>query len=110
MQNEALQPEGVDKYTPITRLGFRRDDAHCYARRRQRTHDPDPAAKWNVIAQDVLIAQYHLRQNDAFVVSTDNWGSYPANRARLLKRMQETRVSLDGASRDLWAARRRCIE
>ena len=30
-------------------------------------------AKWNLIAQDVLMAQYHVRQNDAFVVSTDNW-------------------------------------
>jgi alkaline phosphatase D len=50
-------------------------------------------AKWNLITQDVLMAQYHVRQNDAFVVSTDDWDGYPANRARLLKRIQETRVS-----------------
>jgi alkaline phosphatase D len=50
-------------------------------------------AKWNLIAQDVLMAQYHVRQNDAFVVSTDNWDGYPANRTRLLKRIQETQVS-----------------
>jgi alkaline phosphatase D len=50
-------------------------------------------AKWNLIAQDVLMAQYHVRQGDAFVVSTDNWDGYPANRARLLKRIQETQVA-----------------
>jgi alkaline phosphatase D len=50
-------------------------------------------AKWNLIAQDVLMAQYHVRQNDAFVMSTDNWDGYPANRARLLKRIQDTQVS-----------------
>ena len=50
-------------------------------------------AKWNLIAQDVLMAQYHVKQNDAFVVSTDNWDGYPANRTRLLKRIQETQVS-----------------
>src|SRR4029077_4882571 len=36
---------------------------------------------------------YRLRESNQFVVSTDNWDGYPANRARLLKRMQETRVS-----------------
>ena len=50
-------------------------------------------AKWNLIAQDVLMAQYQVRQNDAFVMSTDNWDGYPANRARLLKRIQDTQVS-----------------
>lgn len=50
-------------------------------------------AKWNLIAQDVLMAQYHVRMGDAFVVSTDNWDGYPANRARLLKRIQETQVA-----------------
>src|SRR5262249_3555683 len=50
-------------------------------------------AKWNLIAQDVLMAQYHVWQNDAFVVSTDNWGGYPANRRRLLKRLQEAQVA-----------------
>jgi hypothetical protein len=39
------------------------------------------------------MAQDHVRQNDAFVVSTDNWDGYPANRTRLLKRIQETQVS-----------------
>jgi alkaline phosphatase D len=50
-------------------------------------------AQWNLIAQDVLMAQYHIKQNDAFAFSIDNWDGYPANRARLLKRIQDTRVS-----------------
>jgi alkaline phosphatase D len=50
-------------------------------------------ARWNLIAQDVLMAQYHVKQNDAFAFSTDDWDGYPANRARLLKRIHETQVS-----------------
>jgi len=50
-------------------------------------------AKWNLIAQDVLMAQYRVRQGDTFVVSTDVWDGYPANRSRLLKRIQETQVA-----------------
>jgi len=50
-------------------------------------------ARWNLIAQDVLMAQYHVKQNDAFAFSTDDWDGYPANRARLLKRIQDTQVS-----------------
>jgi len=50
-------------------------------------------ARWNLIAQDVLMAQYHIKQNDAFAYSTDAWDGYPANRTRLLKRIQETKVS-----------------
>jgi alkaline phosphatase D len=50
-------------------------------------------AHWNLIAQDVLMAQYHIKQNDALVFSTDDWDGYPANRTRLLKRIQEAQVS-----------------
>jgi len=50
--------------------------------------------QWNLIAQDVLMAQYRLKQPDgAFAFSTDDWDGYPANRARLLKRLHETQVS-----------------
>ena len=49
--------------------------------------------QWNLIAQDVLMAQYRLKQPDgAFAFSTDDWDGYPANRARLLKRVHETQV------------------
>jgi alkaline phosphatase D len=50
-------------------------------------------AQWNLIAQDVLMAQYHVKQSDAFAFSTDDWDGYPANRARLLMRIQDTHVS-----------------
>jgi alkaline phosphatase D len=51
-------------------------------------------AKWNVIAQDVLMAQ--LRQklpNGEFGFWTDDWDGFPANRRRLLQRVAQTRVS-----------------
>jgi alkaline phosphatase D len=50
-------------------------------------------AQWNLIAQDVLIAQVRVRQNNDYSFSTDDWDGYPANRARLLKRIHETQVS-----------------
>jgi alkaline phosphatase D len=50
-------------------------------------------ARWNLIAQDVLIAQYRVKQGNADAFSTDNWDGYPANRARLLKRIQQAQVS-----------------
>ena len=48
--------------------------------------------QWNLIAQDVLMAQYRLKQNDADAFSTDDWDGYPANRARLLKHIHEREV------------------
>ncbi|HEY7246726.1 MAG TPA: alkaline phosphatase D family protein [Xanthobacteraceae bacterium] len=50
-------------------------------------------AQWNLIAQDVLMAQYHVKRNDAFAFTTDNWDGYPANRARLLEHIRDARVS-----------------
>ncbi len=50
-------------------------------------------AQWNLIAQDVLMAQLRKRQNDADAFWTDDWNGYPANRTRLLKRIYETQVS-----------------
>ena len=50
-------------------------------------------AQWNLIAQDVLMAQFRLKQDDADAFSTDDWDGYPANRARLLKHIRDTRVS-----------------
>ena len=50
-------------------------------------------AQWNVVAQDVLMAQYRIKKDNNFAFSTDDWDGYPANRARLLKRIQDTRVS-----------------
>ena len=50
-------------------------------------------AQWNLIAQDVLMAQLRKKQDDADAFWTDDWNGYPANRTRLLKRIQETHVA-----------------
>jgi alkaline phosphatase D len=51
-------------------------------------------AQWNLIAQDVLMAQLRTKQPDnTFSFWTDDWDGYPANRTRLLKRIQETQVT-----------------
>jgi alkaline phosphatase D len=49
-------------------------------------------AQWNLIAQDVLMAQVRVKQNNDYGFSTDDWDGYPANRARLLKRIHDTQV------------------
>src|SRR5262249_58301491 len=42
------------------------------------------AARWNVIAQDVMMAQLRERQEDGTAgFWTDDWNGYPASRARL---------------------------
>lgn len=50
-------------------------------------------ARWNLIAQDVLMAQVREKLDgvDAFV--TDDWDGYPANRARLLQHIRDSKVS-----------------
>src|SRR5580692_4116282 len=50
-------------------------------------------ARWNLIAQDVLMAQLGIKQDSGFGFSTDDWDGYPANRTRLLKRIHESQVS-----------------
>jgi alkaline phosphatase D len=50
-------------------------------------------AKWNLIAQDVLMAQLREKQDGIDTFWTDNWDGYPANRARLIKRIHDTKVS-----------------
>jgi alkaline phosphatase D len=50
-------------------------------------------AQWNLIAQDVLMAQVRVKQDNDWGFSTDDWDGYPANRTRLLKRIHDTQVS-----------------
>jgi alkaline phosphatase D len=50
-------------------------------------------AQWNLIAQDVLMAQLGIKQDNGYGFSTDDWDGYPANRSRLLKRIHESHVS-----------------
>jgi alkaline phosphatase D len=50
-------------------------------------------AHWNVIGQDVLMAQYKEMQNGVEGFWTDDWDGYPANRARLLRHIQDSKVA-----------------
>jgi alkaline phosphatase D len=50
-------------------------------------------AQWNLIAQDVLMAQLREKQDGIDAFWTDDWDGYPANRARLLKRIHDAKVS-----------------
>jgi len=50
-------------------------------------------AEWNLVAQDVLMAQLRVKRDGADAFSTDDWDGYPANRARLLNHIRDTRVS-----------------
>ena len=51
-------------------------------------------AKWNVIAQDVLMAQLRQKMPDGdFGFWTDDWDGFPASRRRLLQRVAQTRAS-----------------
>jgi alkaline phosphatase D len=50
-------------------------------------------AHWNLIAQDVLMAQLAIKQDDGYGFSTDDWDGYPANRSRLLKRIHDSHAS-----------------
>jgi alkaline phosphatase D len=50
-------------------------------------------AHWNVIAQDVLMAQFGIKQEDGHGFSTDDWDGYPANRSRLLKHIHDSQAA-----------------
>ena len=51
-------------------------------------------ARWNVIAQDVLMAQLRQKMpNGDIGFWTDDWDGFPASRRRLLRRVAETRVA-----------------
>jgi alkaline phosphatase D len=50
-------------------------------------------AQWNLIAQDVLMAQFRIKKEGADAFSTDDWDGYPANRERLLRRIRDAHVS-----------------
>jgi alkaline phosphatase D len=49
--------------------------------------------RWNLIAQDVLMAQYRLKRDGVDAFSTDDWDGYPANRQRLLQHIYDSKVS-----------------
>jgi alkaline phosphatase D len=49
--------------------------------------------RWNVVAQDMLMAQLRARRGEVDSFWTGAWDGYPANRARLLRRLYESRVA-----------------
>jgi alkaline phosphatase D len=66
-------------------------------------------ARWNVIAQDVMMAQLRERQPDGSVgFWTDDWNGYPASRSRVLQHIHERRVRnpvvLGGDIHSFWAS------
>ena len=65
-------------------------------------------ARWNVVAQGVMVAQLRQRLADgSFAYWTDRWDGYPAARTRLLRQLHERRVSnpvvLSGDIHSFWA-------
>ncbi len=51
-------------------------------------------ARWNLIAQDVLMAQLRQKMPSGdFGFWTDDWDGFPASRRRLLQRIVQTRVA-----------------
>jgi alkaline phosphatase D len=65
-------------------------------------------ARWNIIAQDVLMADLRQKSQDASVwYWTDNWNGYPANRKRLMQHIRDSKVPnpvvLSGDIHSFWA-------
>jgi alkaline phosphatase D len=49
--------------------------------------------RWNLIAQDVLMAQLRIKLDGIDAFSTDDWNGYPANRKRLLAHIYDRKVA-----------------
>jgi alkaline phosphatase D len=49
--------------------------------------------QWNLIAQDVLMAQLRKKQDSGDAFWTDDWNGYPACRTRLLQHISDAKVS-----------------
>jgi alkaline phosphatase D len=84
LESNASCPERLD--TGRTMMGFDQE-AWLYS---AFAHSK---AQWNLIAQDVLMAQLREKQDGVDNFWTDDWDGYPVNRARLLKRIHDTNVS-----------------
>jgi alkaline phosphatase D len=85
LETDASCPERRDERR--TMLGFAQEQWLGIGLARSKT-------TWNVIAQDVLMAQLRQRQdNGDFRFWTDDWDGYPASRQRVLQRIVQTKVS-----------------
>jgi alkaline phosphatase D len=68
----------------------------------------ESAARWNVIAQEVLMARIEGRRSDGELGAwTDSWDGYPAARMRLINHLRDARVAnpvvVDGDNHAFWA-------
>lgn len=66
-------------------------------------------ARWNVIAQNMMMAQFKERQGGGdFKFSTEDWNGYPESRARLLRQLHDSRaanpVVLSGDMHAYWTS------
>ncbi len=66
------------------------------------------STRWNLIAQDVLTAQFRERNSaGAIAYWTDDWNGYPAARTRLMTHLRDARVTnpvvLSGDIHSFWA-------
>ena len=84
METNASCPERFD--AGRTMLGFGQE-AWLYAGLAR------SKARWNLIAQDVLMAQLRRNQDGIDAFWTDDWNGYPANRARLLQHIHNRKIS-----------------
>jgi alkaline phosphatase D len=51
-------------------------------------------ARWNIVAQDVLMAQLRQTMDDGAIgFWTDDWDGYPANRSRILQHLHDSKTS-----------------
>ena len=66
-------------------------------------------ARWNLLGQNVLMAEFRARDPAGIVRWDDDWNGWPAARARLLRHMQAARVAnpvvLGGDNHAFWANR-----
>jgi alkaline phosphatase D len=65
-------------------------------------------ARWNILAQDVLMTRLRERQGDgSFDVWSDDWNGYPASRTRVLQHIRDSRVAnpvvIGGDIHSFWA-------
>src|SRR5262249_46567138 len=65
-------------------------------------------ARWNVMAQDQLMAEFRERSGDGSIAYwTDDWNGYPKSRERLLSSMRDSKLSnpvvIGGDIHSFWA-------
>jgi len=83
-ESDATCPERLDPGR--TMLGFAQE-AWLFAGLAQ------SRARWNVIAQDVLMAQVRKKEPSGDEFWTDDWNGYPACRTRLLQHIRDAKVA-----------------